>query len=137
MRNATFGRRTWSPEYTSVRILSWVVILAGLWQITAPFLLNFTHEQTAMRNAIVTGVALSLFAGLGAFGFGRWSRTTISAFNWLACLTGLWLLISPFVLQYREVAPAFWSAIVVGLLSFLIAGFTASQKHGLATPETN
>jgi len=130
MRNATFGPRFWSLDHTSARMLSLAVVLAGLWQVVAPFLLNFTNEQMAMRNAIGTGIALVLFAGLGAFGAGRWSSTVVSAFNWLACLTGLWLLISPFVLQYREIAPAFWSAIVVGLLSFIIAGYAASQKQG-------
>ncbi len=84
----------------------------------------------AMRNAIGSGIGLVIFAGLSAFGVGRWSRTAVSAFDWLACLTGLWLLISPFVLQYQEITPAFWSAILVGLLSFIIAGFAASQKQG-------
>ncbi len=129
MRNATFGRN-WSLDHTSGRTLSLVVVLAGLWQIVAPFLLNFADEQMAMRNAIGTGIALALFAGLGAFGAGRWSRTAVSAFDWLACVAGLWLLISPFVLDYREVTPAFWSAILIGLLSFIIAGFAASQKQG-------
>jgi len=137
MRNATFTRTNWAPAHTSGRILSLAVVLAGLWQIVAPFLLNFADEQMAMRNAIGTGIALALFAGLGAFGSGRWSRTVVSAFNWLACLAGLWLLISPFVLHYREVAPAFWSAIVIGLLSFIIAGFAASQHHGSDVPETS
>jgi len=130
MQNATYGRRNWSLDHTSARMLSLAVVLAGLWQIVAPYLLNFANEQMAMRNAIGTGILLTAFAGLGAFGVGRWSRTTVSAFDWLACLTGLWLLISPFVLQYREVMPAFWSAIMVGLLSFIIAGFAATQKHG-------
>ncbi len=137
MQNATFGRGSWSLDYTSARTLSLAVVVAGLWQIVAPFLLNFADEPMAMRNAIGTGIALALFAGLGAFGYGRWSRTVVSAFDWLACLTGLWLLISPFVLNYREVTPAFWSAILIGLISFITAGFAASQKHGSDTPVTS
>jgi len=129
MRNATFGRWNWSLDHTSARTLSLAVVLAGLWQIAAPFLLGFADEQVVTRNAIGTGIAVVLFAGLGAFGLGRWSRTLVSAFDWLACVTGFWLLISPFVLHYREVVPAFWSAILVGLLSFIIAGFAASQKQ--------
>ncbi len=137
MQNATFGRWSWFLNSTSARILSLVVVLAGLWQIVAPFLLNFADEQIAMRNAIGSGIALVLFAGLGAFGLGRWSRSIVSACNWLACLTGLWLLISPWVLRYREVAPAFWSAILVGVLSFIIAGIVASQRHGSDVPVTS
>ena len=134
MRNATFGRWHWSLDQRSARLLSLVVALAGLLQIVAPFLLNFAHEQTAMRNAIISGILLVLCFGLAAFGLGRWSRTWVSTFDWLASLTGLWLAISPFVLQYREVVPAFWSALIVGLISsFIIAGVIASLKQGSDT----
>jgi len=129
MRNATFERQGWSYDATSLPVLSLLVVLAGLWQIVAPFLLNFANDQMVMRNSIVSGTALALFAGLGAYGSGRWSRSAVSAWNWLACLTALWLLISPFILGYRELEPAFWSAIVVGLLSVIIAG-AAAFKYG-------
>ena len=134
MRNATLGRWHWSLDHRSARLFSLVVVLAGLWQIIVPFLLNFAHEQIAMRNAIGTGILLVLFSGLGAFGMGRWSWTWVSAFDWLACLTGLWLAISPFVLQYRKIVPAFWSALIVGLASFIIAGVVANMKQGSDTP---
>ena len=132
MRDTMFEHR-WSLDARSARLLGLVVVLGGLWQIVAPFLLNFADEQTAMRNAIGSGIALALFAGLGAFGFGRWSRSVVSAFDWLACLTGLWLALSPFVLRYQEIVPAFWSALIVGLLSFIIAGVVASTKQGIDT----
>ena len=61
----------------------------------------------------------------------------VSAFDWLACLTGLWLLISPFALNYQEVVPAFWSAILIGLLSFISAGFAASRQQNSAPPVTS
>jgi len=125
MRNATFERQGWSYDSPSLPILSLLVVLSGLWQIVAPFLLNFADNQMVMRNSIVSGIALALFAGLGAYGRGRWSRSAVSAWNWLACLTALWLLISPFILGYREIESASWSAIVVGLLSVIIAGVAA------------
>jgi hypothetical protein len=137
MQNATFGRRTWSHDSSTGRILSLVVMLAGLWQVVAPFVLNFADEQTALRTAVGTGIVLALFAGLGAFGINRWSRNKVSIFDGLASLAGLWLIISPFVLQYREVAPAFWSAILIGLLSFACAGFAAIQKHDADAPVTS
>jgi len=130
MRNATFERQGWSYDATSLPVLSLLVVLAGLWQIVAPFLLNFADDQMVMRNSIASGTALALFAGLGAYGSGRWSRSAVSAWNWLACLTALWLLISPFILGYRELEPAFWSAIVVGLLSVIIAGVAAFKYGG-------
>jgi len=135
MRNATFERQGWSHDSTSLPVLSLLVVLAGLWQIVAPFLLNFADEQVVMRNAIATGIALALFACLGAYGNGRWSWSIVRAWNWLACLTALWLLSSPFILGYREIEPAFWSAIGVGLLSAIIAGVAAFKYGGRDTPE--
>jgi len=134
MRNATFERQGWSYDSTSLPVLSLLVVLAGLWQIVAPFLLNFADDQIVMRNSIASGIALALFAGLGAYGRGRWRRSAISAWNWLACLTALWLLISPFILDYREPEPAFWSAVVVGLLSVIIAGVAAFKYGGRDAP---
>lgn len=127
MRNATLGPRNWSSDHTSGRSLSLAVVLAGLWQIVAPFLLAFADEQIATRNALGAGIALVLFGGLSAYGHGRWSKTAV--FDWLACLTGFWLLLSPFVLNYREVASAFWSAILIGLFSVVVAGFAAVQHQ--------
>ena len=128
MRDTMFERR-WSLDQRSARLLSLVVVLGGLWQIVAPYLLNFADQQTVVRNAIISGILLVLFAGIGAFGIGHWSRTFVSASDWLASLTGLWLAISPFVLQYQEIVPAFWSALIVGLVTFIIAGIVASTTQ--------
>jgi hypothetical protein len=132
MRDTMFERR-WSLDARSARLLGLVVVLGGLWQIVAPFLLNFADEQLVVRNAIISGMLLVFFAGFGAFGIGRWSGTLVRTSDWLACLTGLWLAISPFVLRYQEIVPAFWSALIVGLLSFIIAGVVASTKQGTDT----
>ena len=132
MRDTMFERR-WSLDQWSVRLLSLVVVLGGLWQIVAPYLLNFADQQTVVRNAIISGILLVLFAGIGAFGIGRWNRTYVHASDWLASLTGLWLAISPFVLQYQEIVPAFWSALIVGLVSFIVAGIVASTTQDTDT----
>jgi hypothetical protein len=132
MRDIMFERR-WSLDQSSARLLSFVVVLGGLWQIVAPYLLNFADEQAVTRNAIISGILLVLFAGIGAFGIGRWSTTIVRASDWLASLTGLWLAISPFVLRYQEIVPAFWSALIVGLASFIIAGVVASMKQDEGT----
>ena len=128
MRDTMFERR-WSLDQRSARLLSLVVVLGGLWQIVAPYLLNFADQQTVVRNAIISGILLVLFAGIGAFGIGRWSRTNVRASDWLASLIGLWLASSPFVLQYQEIVPAFWSALIVGLVSFIVAGIVASTTQ--------
>jgi len=132
MRDTMFERR-WSLDEQSARLLGLVGALGGLWQIVAPFLLNFADEQTVMRNSTISGILLVVFAGIQASGIGRWSRTLVQGSGWLASLTGLWLAISPFVLRYQEVVPAFWSALIVGLVSFIVAGVVTSMMQGTDT----
>lgn len=110
------------------RALSAVVAVLGLWQIAAPFVLNFADEQIVFENAIVSGALLAGFAALAFFGAGRWSPSFIRAFAGLAALTGLWLVISPWVLDYQALVPAFWSALLVGLIGLLGAGFAAWKQ---------
>ncbi len=127
MAGTTFGGRNWIQRYGWGRILGVVVGLLGIWQIIAPYVLGFAGEQTAMWNAIICGVLLFVFAALGFYGMGHWSPTSVRIFDGLAALTGLWLVISPFVLQYQTVVTAFWNAIIIGLFSFVCAGFAASK----------
>lgn len=128
MASMTFGGRNASERTTWSRSFSAIVALLGLCQIAAPYVLDFATQETVWRNAIISGVLLTIFGALAFFGTGRWTRTIVSAFAGLGSLTGLWLLISPFVLRYQEDIAAFWSAIIVGLLSFLLAGFAATKQ---------
>ncbi len=133
MAGMTFRRQNWMQRHSLSRILSAVVAIAGLWQIASPYVLGFAAEQPAMRNAIISGALLTIFALLGFFGVDHWSSNIVSTFNGLAALTGLWLAVSPWILGYQAVVPAFWTALIVGLLSFICAGFAASyQRSGTA-----
>ncbi len=133
MAGMTFSGHNSSQQYSWGRIFSGIVVLSGLWQIVAPYILDFSTEQAALWNAVICGVLLVVFAGVPLFGTQRWSQTVIRACCWLASLTGLWLLVSPFVLKYQAVVPAFWSAIVVGLLSLILAGIAAIWQRANST----
>ncbi len=71
MAGMTFGNRN-ATTYNFARILSGIVALFGLWQMVAPFVLDFAAEQAVMRNAIASGLLLALFGALALFGGGRW-----------------------------------------------------------------
>ncbi len=129
MAGTLSGGRNSLRQYNLGRMLMGFVTIAGIWQIAAPYVLNFATEQVAFRNVIVCGVLLAVFGILGVFGAGQWSDSLVRTFAGLASLTGLWLAISPWVLQYQMITAAFWSAFVVGLLAFICAGFAASDKH--------
>ncbi len=51
---------------------------------------------------------------------------------WLAGLSGLWLLISPWVLQYTLIGRAFWTAVILGALILIfsfIRPFVPDRGH--------
>ncbi len=127
MAGTTLGGRNWTERYGVGRILSAIVVLFGIWQIIAPYLLGFAGEQNALWNSVGAGILLVVFAGLSIIGAARWHRWP-RIFDGLAALTGLWLAASPFVFQYQQVQPAFWSALIVGVLSFIAAGFAAMKQ---------
>lgn len=127
MAGTTLGGRNWAQRYGWGRMLSALVVVFGIWQMVAPYLLNFAAEQVALRNAIVCGVLLVIFGGLGFYGLGHWQTSTLRVLHGLAALTGLWLCLSPFALNYQDVTAAFWNAIVVGVLSLLAAGIATAK----------
>jgi hypothetical protein len=124
---ASFLTRPWSLDGQFLRVAGAIVVLAGLWQIVVPFLLNFADSRLAMGNAVISGILIVLFAGISLYGTARWSTRLTRASNWLLALTGVWLIISPWVLGYQELGPAFWSAIVVGLVTFVLGGYSATR----------
>ncbi len=67
MVGMTFSDRNWMQRYGWGQILT-VVVLFSLWQIVAPYVLNFAAEQMAMRNAVIFGLLLVLLAALGFYG---------------------------------------------------------------------
>ncbi len=128
MAGTTFGGRNGMQTYGWGRLISGIVAIFGLLLLAAPFVLNFAAEQLPMQNAVASGVLLALFGALAFFGAGYWRRNVVRAFDWLAALTGLWLLISPWVLDYQASGPAFWSVILIGLIGF-IGGVVAALKQ--------
>lgn len=128
MAGTFFSGRNSLQQYSLSRILMGLVALAGIWQIVSPYVLSFAAEQTAFRNAVVCGVLLMIFGLVGVFGAGQWNQSLVRTFEGLASLTGLWLALSPWVLQYQMITSAFWSAFIVGLFAFICAGFATSKQ---------
>jgi hypothetical protein len=129
MAGMTYSGRSWTQPTTLGRVLSGIVAVLGIWQISAPFILNFAVEQMVMWNTVLCGFLLVLFAGLSLYGIGRWERTSVSSFNFLAAVVGLWLLVSPFALGYQANTTAFWNAIIIGAISGILAVIAGIQSR--------
>jgi uncharacterized membrane protein (DUF373 family) len=51
---------------TRAKTLNWLVAVAGLWEILAPFILDYSVTAVAMWNAIIIGVVLIVLAVIAA-----------------------------------------------------------------------
>jgi len=103
------------------KAMDWTVFVAGLWLVSAPFLLGYGDVAAAMWNAIIVGTSFMIF-GLWAALTG--SDSTDRGLNFINAGLGGWLAIAPFVLSYAGTAPALWNDLIIGILVLVVA-FTA------------
>lgn len=97
----------------SVRGLSSINFLIGVWLIISPYILNYTTSG-AKTNQVIFGIVVLILSGIRFLA----PRATWSSF--LNGLAGLWLIIAPFIINYDR-SVAYWNEIVFGILVALIA----------------
>ncbi|WP_062011155.1 SPW repeat protein [Aureimonas sp. AU4] len=95
----------------------WITILIGIWLLLTTIFLTFTPQGAGVATATVWNfaacgvVALALgFAALIAFRL--WQE-------WLTMLLGLWLIVSPWVLNDTGHADPLWNSVVSGIVLVL------------------
>jgi membrane-bound ClpP family serine protease len=118
-------------ERTTLRSLSGVNFLAGLWLLAAPFVLGYSATVTARNNDLLLGTIIVVLAVIGlSMTEESWSRV-------LNIIAGLWLIVAPFILGYASVTTATWNSIVVGLVVLAFAAWettvVSGRRHHMAT----
>ena len=87
----------------------WLSLIAGIWLMASPEVLDYGEEDAAWNPIVVGGIVVLLAAirlGAGPYG-GSWTAwTEIAAGAWLF-LSGIWL---------PESNEAVWNAVGVGIL---------------------
>jgi hypothetical protein len=107
----------------TARSLSWLVAVAGLWEVLAPFILGYSATTVAMWNAIIVGVALIVLSAWAALSEQvRLDRNL----EWINVVLGVWLVLSPFALNYSTVVAAMWNDIIVGVVVIVLAAWAAT-----------
>lgn len=99
-------------------------VMAGLWLIAAPFVLNFGANEMAQWNHVIVGAAVLVFAGIRAF-----DPDEREGISWASAALGVWLIVSPFVLGYAQLNPARNSSIITGLIVLALAAFSAYETN--------
>lgn len=109
----------------TVKTLSWLVVVLGVWEVLAPFILGYSSTASALWDAIILGVALIVLAGWAALSN---QGATVKALAWINVVLGVWLIIAPFIIRYNTVAAAMWNDIIVGIVVVVLAGWAALTK---------
>jgi hypothetical protein len=112
--------------------LSWLVTLAGLWELVSPFIMGYSAITVAMWNAVIVGVVLILLAGWAAL---SQEVSTDRTLDWINAILGFWLVVSPFVLGYSASMVALWNSAIVGIVVIVLAGWAATLFGRSAAPQ--
>lgn len=104
--------------YPRAAAASGINVALGIWLIISPFVLGYTHNDTAKWNDIASGIAVALVALRG------WSVWNVAL--------GIWLIISPFVLGFANAPTLLWNNVILGALIGIVA-FASSTSPGPAS----
>lgn len=106
----------------TVRTLSWFVVLVGVWEISAPYILGYSATGSAVGSAITIGVALVILAAWAALAS---QETIVKGLSWTDALLGVWLVIAPFILGYASNTAATWNDITIGVIALALSTWAA------------
>lgn len=61
----------------------------------------------------------------------------MKTFSWVNFILGLWLIVAPFVLPYRDISAALWNNVIVGVIIAVLAGWRALGKESVRMTVTS
>ena len=106
-------------ELTAMNIVN-AIVGAGLF--LSPWLFGFDGEQAASWNAWIGGLLVAIIAVAAVTQLETWEE-------WVNLATGLWLVISPWVLGFTGLTNAFWGALMAGLVVAVLAAVELWMLH--------
>lgn len=104
--------------------LSWAL---GFWLLLSPWILGYSDDTSAMRNAVVIGFALIFAEAVTLTAFRPWEE-------WASALIGAWLVAAPFVLDMLS-PTGIANAIVIGVVVLLLSLYELWQLRQLDRSE--
>lgn len=104
----------------SIKSLAGINALFGAWLIISPFLLSYTTNQ-ARWNSTIAGAVVLILAAV------RYFAPSQNWASWLIALTGLWMIIAPFAVDYSATV-AYWNQVIFGIL-ITVTGLANAATH--------
>lgn len=100
----------------------WITGLLGLVLATAPWIFNYSGDNTAMWTSVIVGGVVVVASAVK----GWMQQSEIEDANWeywVAALAGIVAIGAPFVLGFTALTAALWTSIIVGALVLIASGY--------------
>ncbi|MGO4674294.1 SPW repeat protein [Bosea sp. 2YAB26] len=82
----------------------------------SPWIMRFTGDMMAARNAWIIGIVLALVAVAALSMFKEWEE-------WVNLVLGVWLMAAPWVLGFTGNFNAFWTHTILGVLTAAVSAW--------------
>lgn len=107
--------------------ISWVNLVVGVWLVVAGLLLPH-RSGAAVTEDIMAGSIVALASLWAARAFRPGVSLTAS---WTVALTGLWILVAPFVLGYDRPRASVFNEVVAGIVVLALGIVNVRRKAAL------
>lgn len=105
---------------TAKRWQDWVTLVLGAWMVLSPWVYGFSADHAAMLNAVIFGAAIVVYSVIELSIPRMWEE-------WLMLAAGVWLLVSPWVLDFQAKSAAMWNTAVSGIVLAVLAMWALGQ----------
>jgi hypothetical protein len=104
--------------YMTVKLISGLGVIGGLWLFVSPWILGFTtSDPTLAGNAIVGGIAIAIMMAVSYF-----SEVGSRRVSWVLVLGGIWLIVAALVYAPGTTS-AFWNTVALGAITAIFGAF--------------
>ena len=111
-------------ELKRARWSSAMVIVAGIWLMASPFVLEFYPSASALWNHVLIGAPVTGVAIV------RTARPDYRPeMSWINGIMGLWMIGAPFLVPDREPATAMYNSVLTGAIIVALALFSAYETN--------
>lgn len=101
----------------SVRWQDWATVMLGFWLVVSPSQMEYSLNHIASGNACGLGAVLILFNLMAA------GRILDEGQEFVNILLGIWLVLSPYALDFATAKTPALNAIIVGATIVALAGW--------------
>ncbi|MDR9486053.1 MAG: SPW repeat protein [Sediminimonas sp.] len=103
-----------------------LIAVLGAALFVSPWVLGYAGQMAAFGNALIVGAIMVVLALAALIDFREWEE-------WIGIVLGVWLIASPWILGFTGLVAAMWTAVILGVLTLVLAGWSLYSHGGMST----